>query len=628
MEFHIREDSMESTSSSSTSSVFSTIQKVPESPQTNSPPERNKSNNAATNKNSYSSTSRNQRELRALLEDSNKYYSTYEYRMPTSYLKSSSKDKGLNNSDNAETKHKCENISGNDTTNKESFKDDKKSKGKSSKKKIIKKKVSTEKRKYTKHSTVPKKRKYTMKKRLKNKADEDFVQDDNANTISNSLAQSKFQPQHVANNENQKDANIKINKDKESDEDLPTNFIDLYGPRIPVRPNFFDINGILGSNVYNGKPTSSMTLTTHSQNLPQNAHKGVTPEGMIPTVKLQSVLYPNYQEEYKVIFYDRCDIFNPMAEIGKLIEYSVMIYLPTEYSEIAKRDIIPILNTAFDTSNTDLFIETVNNYNKFILGISRKDIVDHLCALTEIPVSFIHDLLHIIYTRSIHPDASKLRHYKAFSNYVYGELLPGFLTDVYGQCNLAPDKLFMDLGSGVGNCVIQAGLEFGCNLSLGCEIMPDASNLTEIQMKEFNERCKLMGLAVPNFEFRLRESFVDNPRIIELLSQCDVMLVNNFLFDSKLNKEVEKLLQHAKTGCKIISLKNLRSFGYTIDFYNIDNILNRLQIKKQKFKENSVSWTHTGGEYYISTVLEEVDESLFAASSRFRKIKKDFKYTR
>lgn len=39
-------------------------------------------------------------------------------------------------------------------------------------------------------------------------------------------------------------------------------------------------------------------------------------------------------------------------------------------------------------------------------------------------------------------------------------------------------NVFLDLGSGVGNCVIQAALEYQCKYSASCEIMKKANELT------------------------------------------------------------------------------------------------------------------------------------------------------
>ena len=49
------------------------------------------------------------------------------------------------------------------------------------------------------------------------------------------------------------------------------------------------------------------------------------------------------------------------------------------------------------------------------------------------------------------------------------------------------DQIFVDLGSGVGNCVLQAALEVGCE-SCGCEMMDKACNLAELQEEEFKAR--------------------------------------------------------------------------------------------------------------------------------------------
>ncbi|CCK69418.1 histone methyltransferase DOT1 KNAG_0C03070 [Huiozyma naganishii CBS 8797] len=412
------------------------------------------------------------------------------------------------------------------------------------------------------------------------------------------------------------------------------NFVDWDGPMLKLEYNLFDIDFLNSTTEFTGEITPSAQLTTadrehraktppiaRSRHNTYNAHTG-------QRILLQSILFPNCTEEYIVDFSKNFDKYDPMSEIGKVVEYSALVFLPQDYAHGLTQDIIPRLNDAYDNADETAFIQTVHDYNTFIRRVPRHRITQHLRELTQIPQSFIHDFLHVVYTRSIHPQAFKLKKYKAFSNYVYGELLPTFLTDVYQRCNLNTNSVFLDLGSGVGNCVIQAALEHGCRTSAGCEIMEDASTLTELQYKELTNRCHFNGLNLKPVQFLLRQSFVDNEAVITLLRDCDVLLVNNFLFDSKLNKVVETLLENAKVGCKIISLKNLRSFGYTIDANNIDGVLNRLKVQKCTFKEDSVSWTHSGGDYYISTVQNCIDESLLQATSRFRRSKRPERYTR
>ncbi|CAR24792.1 histone methyltransferase DOT1 [Lachancea thermotolerans CBS 6340] len=361
----------------------------------------------------------------------------------------------------------------------------------------------------------------------------------------------------------------------------------------------------------------------HSRSLSDPPH--VNPN----VVKLRSILYPDYEEEYIVDFSTDLSKYNPMSEIGRIIEYTLQIYVPTKFANQLRKKVVQPLNKAFDEQNQKGFIQAVEAFNELVKKIPRADIVERLRRTKAVPTSFFHSLLHMVYVRTIHPKARSLKEYRAFSNNVYGELLPNFLTAAYAQCGLKPGDIFMDLGSGVGNCVLQAALEFGCSLSFGCELMPSASDLTTTQESELQRRCRLWGLKLCPTQFSLRTSFVNNSTVDELLPKCDVLLINNFIFDAKLNLQIQKLIQVLKPGCKVISLKNLRPFGYTINFDDVGNIMNRLTVKKYDLPENSVSWTHRGGEYYISTVGEDIDESIFTTHSKGRvRMGRRVKYTR
>ncbi|SCU94422.1 LADA_0G08438g1_1 [Lachancea dasiensis] len=347
------------------------------------------------------------------------------------------------------------------------------------------------------------------------------------------------------------------------------------------------------------------------------------------TVKLRYILYPDYFEEFVVNFKSDLSRYNPMSEIGRIIEFTCLVYVPPKYRPRMETQIIKPLNHSFDLEDQDEFVKLIELYNEFISGIPRPEILQQLASLRDLPTSFLHTILHMVYVRTIHPNAGALKKYQAFSNYVYGELLPKFLTTTYEKCGLKPEHIFMDLGSGVGNCVFQAALEFGCKLSFGCELMPNASALTEAQEKELRARCKLYGLNVGSLQFSLRKSFVGNPEVQELLPQCDVLLVNNFIFDAKLNELVRKLIQPLKVGCKIITLKSLRPFGHTVNHDNATDILNRLKVEKFELEEDSVSWTHRGGEFFISTVQEDIEGEIFTTHSKGRtRSKRVVKYTR
>lgn len=417
-------------------------------------------------------------------------------------------------------------------------------------------------------------------------------------------------------------AALKIEVEKK--ENGPTSFINLSLPDFKLQYNMFDIEYLQNNIEYDGAPIPSTALTNKYYE-PNEKNSRTPPK----TVQLKYPLWFNYQEEYHLDFNNDMfnTVYNPMAEIGKNIEYTTEIYIPKSYQKQFRKEVILPLNKAFDLGDTASFISVVNKYNEMLQKIPRCEIIEKLKTTNQAPNKFLHDLLHVVYTRSIHPKAKKLKQYAAFSSYVYGELLPSFLSEVYAECDLNSDQIFMDLGSGVGNCVVQASLEYGCKLSFGCEIMENASDLTEAQYHELLQRCKLFGIKIRPVEYSLRKSFIDNDRVDELIRECDVLLVNNFLFDAEINNKVQKLIQNCKSGCKIISLKSLRPLTYTIDFDDVDNILNKLRVTRHNLKENSVSWTHRGGEFFISEVLNDLDDSLFSGSAGYRN-KSRPKYTR
>lgn len=106
--------------------------------------------------------------------------------------------------------------------------------------------------------------------------------------------------------------------------------------------------------------------------------------------------------------------------------------------------------------------------------------------------------------------------------------MPAFTSDIIAATGLRPDSLFLDLGSGVGNVVLQACLQTGCR-SFGVEVMPGPAGLAKGQLEQFRMRCRMWGVEAGEVEL-LQGDMTDNRRVDELMSKADVVLVNNFVF--------------------------------------------------------------------------------------------------
>lgn len=342
---------------------------------------------------------------------------------------------------------------------------------------------------------------------------------------------------------------------------------------------------------------------------------------------LTQLNYPfsKYQEKY-LLSLPKTDVyFNPFEEIGKMMEIISFCFLPEiERNKIMNLEdpdncIVGRYIKAFENTDLDSLLKCITEFNTLIDTCRDNGcIIENIKSQKSIPRLAVYELLNQCYTRSVLPQAKKLSNYKAFSNEVYGELMPKFLTTVYKECGLNHKKIFIDLGSGVGNCVIQAALEFGCE-SYGVEIVENASRLADLQLVEFQNRCRVFGFNPGYVKLFGHQSFVDNPPVQEVIDKCDVMLVNNYLFDAKLNKKVVDLLETCKVGTKIISLKPIVPASHKMTDYNIDSVLNRMKTRKHIYGENSVSWTSKGGFYYITEVMDGIQPEHLEPTSKSRR---------
>ncbi|KAG7805725.1 hypothetical protein KL921_005336 [Ogataea angusta] len=333
------------------------------------------------------------------------------------------------------------------------------------------------------------------------------------------------------------------------------------------------------------------------------------------------LLYPlfDYEEKYLLAECKLNAWFNPIADIARVMELTATVYMPKK----ARKKVIDLDNPAnclikrwddaVNRHDGDQLVRLVEEYNSLVTKLRKNgQMIQHIRQRKTFPQLLVHEIMNQCYLRGVLPDYRKLRSYKAFSNYVYGELMPSFLSRAFNQCKLSHTKVFIDLGSGVGNCTIQAALEYGCE-SYGVEIMDHASWLCKLQTEEFEKRCAIWGVKHGAMKFFLGESFVDNAPVQQVIDRSDVILVNNYLFDSELSKKVIDLFSNLKTGTRIISLKPIVPLGYTISWGHPESILSRMKCTRYTYGENDVSWTSKGGFYYITEVLPHINEEYLTA---------------
>lgn len=335
------------------------------------------------------------------------------------------------------------------------------------------------------------------------------------------------------------------------------------------------------------------------------------------SVELQ---YPsNFQRErYSLVDPSDPTCFSPISDILTVMTLVPTYYLPPEMHALfidteSPTSLIRRLRRSVTTSSLSSFLSVLTDYNK-LLSQEMSSLPSTLPDLlpSPLPLPLVEHILTQTYARTVSPTVDTLRQYSNGTDNVYGELLPRFISQLFSDVHLSSQQVFVDLGSGVANVVLQAALQVGCE-SWGCEMMPNACHLAALQHREFLARTRLWGLATGPVYLE-EGDFLKNEKISRVLKRADVLLVNNQAFTPELNQKLLNLFLDLKEGCRIVSLKSFVPRGWKIGSRNMESVVNVLEVEEKRYWGGYVSWSSAPGGYVVSTktgrLLEEFVNSV------------------
>lgn len=297
---------------------------------------------------------------------------------------------------------------------------------------------------------------------------------------------------------------------------------------------------------------------------------------------------------------DKIDAIEASIKVVRLVAENYLDETEAEPFTNHTTGLIRRLEKASNRNVQDLmgFKAALSEYNETLLQLVEDGVVSkNIDARHELPRHLAAYILDQVYDRTVAPHVDLLAKYENGTDFVYGELLHPFVSKILiDDTKMNSNQVFVDLGSGVGNVVLQAALEIGCE-SWGCEMMENACNLADAQHSEFSARCLLWGIK-PGETHIERGDVRKNTAIHDALKRADVVLVNNKAFTSQLNDDLVRMFLDLKPGCKVISLKSFAGEST----YNVNDVGSTiLDVEEHSYPEGYVSWTNAGGSYYIAT---------------------------
>lgn len=314
-----------------------------------------------------------------------------------------------------------------------------------------------------------------------------------------------------------------------------------------------------------------------------------------------SCLVTDHWISYDLVY--RNDCFDPIEEIIGIAKEVGSFFVEEPLADKflhPDTGIIRKLERARNLKSLDDFKAALSEYNSSIDSLRGDDSFKKVLDMKHsLPESLVIRIMTQSYDRVVSPKVDLLRKYENGTNEVYGELKSNLVYKILVETGLTSKQVFVDLGSGVANVVLQAALQVGCE-SWGCEIMDNACALADAQKAEFEARCRLWGIQ-PGRSKLEHGDFMANNEIRGALQRADVVLVNNEVFRPELNVSLVNLFLDLKEGCKVVSLKSFTAPNRKITSYNSNDPSNILEVEKKTYSTKSVSWKDEGGDYYIAT---------------------------
>jgi H3 lysine-79-specific histone-lysine N-methyltransferase len=205
-----------------------------------------------------------------------------------------------------------------------------------------------------------------------------------------------------------------------------------------------------------------------------------------------------------------------------------------------------MLRRAVTRCDGPLFLSTLDTINKLLRMLKYPPLPSDIFAppqpnalrtavagwsATGLPRAVALRIVEETYQRTVGPRTHELNHYQAFSDTVYGELMPSLVSRLLSLTRAQPGTLFLDLGSGVGNVVLHAALQSGCS-AFGVEVMEKPAAMAREQHAQMMMRARMWGVRVGDIELQ-QANMLESARVNELMARADVVLVNNKVFGEK-----------------------------------------------------------------------------------------------
>nr|XP_054764002.1 histone-lysine N-methyltransferase, H3 lysine-79 specific-like isoform X1 [Lytechinus pictus] len=261
----------------------------------------------------------------------------------------------------------------------------------------------------------------------------------------------------------------------------------------------------------------------------------------------------------------------------------------------------------YDTSSYESMVTLCEKYNRAIEAI-RQLWKGSSCTSTiskRATPGLLKHIMQQVYAHAI-DDPDKLNCYEPFSPEVYGETSYDLVAQMLEHVKINEDDVFVDLGSGVGNVVLQVAAATPCKLAYGIEKADVPAQYSVEMQSEYKRWMKWYGKEHSKFLLEHGDFLSDIMK--EKIASSDVIFVNNFAFGPRVDHQLKERFANMKEGAKIVSSKAFCPLNFRITDRNLSDIGSIMDVVELSPLRGSVSWTGKPVSYFLHTIDRTLEE--------------------
>ncbi|XP_041086645.1 histone-lysine N-methyltransferase, H3 lysine-79 specific-like isoform X2 [Polyodon spathula] len=266
----------------------------------------------------------------------------------------------------------------------------------------------------------------------------------------------------------------------------------------------------------------------------------------------------------------------------------------------------------YDTKCFESMQRLCDKYNRAIDSIHQlwKGTTQPMKLNTPPSNGLLRHILQQVYNHSV-TDPEKLNNYEPFSPEVYGETSFNLVAQIINEIEMMEDDTFVDLGSGVGQVVLQVAAATNCKHYYGVEKADIPSKYAEAMDWQFMKWMKWYGKKHGKYSLERGDFLSEEWK--ERIANTSVIFVNNFAFGPEVDHQLKERFANMKEGGKIVSSKPFAPLNFRINSRNLSDIGTIMRVVELSPLRGSVSWTGKPVSYYLHTIDRTILENYFSS---------------